>query len=193
MQIREESLGFLDEHAGVSIGFEVSRILELTVRDGGLGGFELIERPVEPAYQKDYDGQPGSRPGDWARSFDVANWGLISAWEGQQRLGGAVIAFDTEGVWMLEGRTDLAVLWDLRVAPEARSKGIGAALFAAAVQWAAERNCQQLKIETQNINVPACRFYARQGCALHAIHRFAYPEFPEEIQLLWYKDLVDLP
>jgi hypothetical protein len=35
----------------------------------------------------------------------------------------------------------------------------------------------------------ACQFYARQGCTLGAIHRFAYPELPEETQLLWYKQL----
>jgi len=50
-------------------------------------------------------------------------------------------------------------------------------------------DCRQLKIETQNTNVQACRFYERQRCRLHAIHRAAYPELPEEIQLLWYKDL----
>ena len=38
---------------------------------------------------------------------------------------------------------------------------------------------------------PACRFYAKQGCELAAIHRFAYPELPNEVQLLWYKDLKD--
>ena len=43
--------------------------------------------------------------------------------------------------------------------------------------------------ETQNINVPACRFYAAQGCELRGIHVGAYPEHPEEVQLLWYMDL----
>ena len=42
-----------------------------------------------------------------------------------------------------------------------------------------------MKIETQNINVPACRFYARQGCRLSAIVSHAYAEFPDEIQLIW--------
>jgi hypothetical protein len=51
------------------------------------------------------------------------------------------------------------------------------------------RECRQLKVETQNINVPACRFYARQGCVLGVIDRFAYPTLPDEVQLLWYKDL----
>jgi GNAT superfamily N-acetyltransferase len=90
---------------------------------------------------------------------------------------------------MLEGRRDLAVLWDLRVAPEARGQGVGAALFQAAEAWAAARGCRQMKVETQNVNVPACRFYASQGCVLGAIHRFAYPELPHEVQLLWYRDL----
>jgi len=44
-------------------------------------------------------------------------------------------------------------------------------------------------VETQNVNVPACRFYARMGCVLGGIHRFAYPELPGEARLLWYKAL----
>jgi streptothricin acetyltransferase len=48
-----------------------------------------------------------------------------------------------------------------------------------------------LKVETQNINAAACHFYARQGCTLGGINRFAYPLLPLEVQLLWYKDLID--
>jgi hypothetical protein len=33
-----------------------------------------------------------------------------------------------------------------------------------------------------------CGFYARHGCELRAAHP-AYPDLPNEIQLLWYKDL----
>lgn len=100
-----------------------------------------------------------------------------------------MIAFDTPGVEMLEGRRDLAVLWDIRVAPEARGQGVGAALFRAAEEWARARGCSQFKVETQNVNVAACRFYARQGCVLTAIDPSAYPGLPGQIQLLWYKDL----
>ena len=41
-------------------------------------------------------------------------------------------------------------------------------------------------------NVAACRFYVRQGCTLGAVNRLAYPNLPNEIQMLWYKDLVSL-
>ena len=91
---------------------------------------------------------------------------------------------------MLEGRSDLAVLWDIRVLPENRRRGVGAALFGAAEAWALARHCRQLKVETQNVNVAACRFYAHRGCVLRAAHDGVYPEWPDEAQLLWYKDLV---
>ena len=67
---------------------------------------------------------------------------------------------------MLEGRHDLAVLWDIRVAPSSRRRGVGAALFCAATEWAAATGYQELKVETQNVNVAACRFYGRHGCEL---------------------------
>jgi GNAT superfamily N-acetyltransferase len=108
---------------------------------------------------------------------------------GGHRVGGTVIALSTAGMDMLEGRNDLAVLWDLRVQPELRGQGIGSALFQGAEEWATRRECKQLKVETQNITLAACRFYARQGCVLGAVNRFAYKELPDETQLLWYKQL----
>ena len=105
-------------------------------------------------------------------------------------MGAAVVAFDTPGMAILEGRDDLAVLWNLRVAPRLRGQGLGAALFRAAERWAVRHGCRELEVETQNVNVAACRFYARQGCSLGSIRLFAYRDFPGEAQLLWYKDLL---
>ena len=90
---------------------------------------------------------------------------------------------------MLDGRDDLAVLWDIRVAPEARRRGVGAALFSRALDWSRARGCSELKIETQNVNVGACRFYERCGCELRAIHQSAYATLPDEMQLLWYRSV----
>ena len=86
---------------------------------------------------------------------------------------------------MLKGRDDLAVLWALRVHPDYRGEGIGHQLFKAAVAWAKKRLYSELKIETQNNNVAACKFYARQGCILDSIITHAYAEFPDEIQFIW--------
>ena len=190
-EIREEPIchEHLVKHASISIVFKVERLLDVVVQKGGLGGFKLIERAIAAPYVKDYDALPANGPAGWAMLFDLSNWGLLSAWWDGRRVGGAVIAFNTEGVQMLEGRRDLAMLWDLRVAPEMRRSGIGSALFAATEQWAKTRGCRQLNVETQNINVAACNFYASHGCQLGAIDRFAYPELPNEVQLLWYKNL----
>lgn len=168
----------------------VDRVLDVTAPGSGLGGLVLVERRLGVPYRKDYDAHDGG-PAEWPRRFDLTRWGLFAAHDGGTLVGAAAVAFDTPGVDMLEGRRDLAVLWDLRVAPEARGRGVGTALFGfgAAEAWAAARGGRQLKVETQNVNVAACRFYARAGCVLGAIHRFAYPDLPDEVQLLWYKAL----
>lgn len=167
----------------ISIAFEVKTIFEVQPIDHGLDGLNLVEVPVEKPYTKDYDTEePLIR---WQQKWDLSNWGLFFALDGEQRIGSALIAWRTEGVNMLQERDDLAVLWDFRVRPGNRGKGVGRALFSAAADWAQARKCTEMIIETQNINVPACRFYAAMGSELWSINRFAYPDMPEEIQLLW--------
>ncbi|HEY9401290.1 MAG TPA: GNAT family N-acetyltransferase [Pyrinomonadaceae bacterium] len=189
IEVREDSATALAEYARIPIAFEVREIFDVAFSDDSPDKFILTERRLDAPYVKDYDAFAGESPARWAERFDVSNWEFLAAHSEGRRVGGAAVALDTPGLDMLEGRTDLAVLWDIRVVPEARGCGVGAALFRAVEARAAARGCLQLKVETQNINVPACRFYARQGCELGAIKRFAYPELPNEIQLLWYKQL----
>jgi GNAT superfamily N-acetyltransferase len=191
LEIRQEAPtpGALGEHGRISIAFVVDRILEVTLADGGLGGISLTETPVSDPYVKDYDAIEGEGPARWADYLDVSNWGMMGAFRYGARVGGAVIAFMTADLRMLGGRDDVAVLWDIRVTPAQRGVGIGSALFRAAEGWADARDCGWLKIETQNVNSAACRFYQKMGCTLGAIDRFAYPELPGEVQLLWRKAL----
>jgi hypothetical protein len=51
------------------------------------------------------------------------------------------------------------------------------------------RLCRELKVETQNTNVAACRFYARQGFRLTQANRNAYPALPGDVQLIWRKKI----
>ena len=191
LDIREEPLtpAALSEHAAIPITFVVDRILEVRLPYGGLGGISLTETAVTDPYVKDYDALEGAGPQRWPGRFDVSNWGFIAARRDGAGAGGAVIASKTPGLHMLGGRDDVAVLWDIRVSPRERGGGIGSALFRAAEDWARARGCRWLKIETQNVNVPACRFYHKMGCTLGAIDRYAYPGQPAEVQLLWWKAL----
>ena len=191
LDIREEALtpAALSEHAAIPIAFVVDRILEVRLLDGGLGGMSLAEAAVTDPYVKDYDAIEGAGPQCWPGRFDVSHWVLIAARRDGASAGGVVIAGQTPGLHMLGGRDDVAVLWDIRVSPRERGAGIGSALFRAAGDWARARGCRWLKIETQNVNVSACRFYQKMGCTLGAIDRFAYPGQPAEVQLLWWRAL----
>ena len=102
------------------------------------------------------------------------------------------MAFDTPGERMLLDRKDLGVLWDIRVRPEYRHLGIGTRLFGHATEWLRDRGGTVMKVETQNVNVPACRFYAKQGCLLGEVNRYAYAGHPRvchETLLVWYLDV----
>lgn len=191
LEIRQEAVTpfALTEHGRISIAFTVDQILDLAVTDGGLGGMNLTEIPVAEPYVKDYDAIEGEGPARWTKRFDVSNWGMVGAFKDGARVGGALIAFRTANLYMLGGRDDVAALWDIRVAPEQRGSGAGSALFRAAERWACDHGCGWLKVETQNVNIAACRFYHKMGCTLGGIERFAYPELPDEVQLLWWKAL----
>jgi ribosomal protein S18 acetylase RimI-like enzyme len=205
IEIYPSRIDLLAEYATIPIAFEVHSIFQVQALDGGLGGLRLVEQPVSPPYIKDYDSYEDSPPTAWARQFDMRNWGFLLARQPGSpvsvkaespgspipatAIGGAAIAWNTSGVNMLEGRSDLAVLWDIRVRPERRGQGLGKHLLQSAADWARQRGCTMLKIETQNVNVAACRFYASQGCELGDIRRFGYAgqaHVAHETMLIWY-------
>lgn len=185
IELKEEGAEDLVGYASVPIAFRVSQML---VHAPDVGPLAFRERAVEPSGWKDYDAEPGNHPTGWAQRFDISSWRIISAWRGAERAGGMVLIQGVPGLDMLEGPDDLAMIWDLRVLPILRRRGIGSVLVRAAEQWARSRGCTELKVETQNINVQACRFYEKNGFALRAVDPTAYPGL-NEIQMLWYKNL----
>jgi predicted ATPase/GNAT superfamily N-acetyltransferase len=176
----------LADYAAIPIAFSVTS--RMSAKAHGEGAFVLTEEPVEPGFIKDYDAI-GERPHDWAGRFDTSRWRMWLARVDGVAAGGATVAFGDAGLDMLEGRSDLAVLWDIRVAPPFRGRGIGRALFHEVEGWAGAQGCTEVKVETQNINVSACRFYAALGCELRIVRAEAYPSCPGEVQFLWYKPL----
>lgn len=187
IEIRQESSKTIGEYAEISTAFEVVDIFDVAPKSDGR--FVLTKQRAPRRYIKDYDAYAGEGPLTWGARFDISRWAFFAAFDGDERVGGATVVYDTPRVEMLEGRRDLALLWDLRVDPAHRHRGVGTALFKAAATWAVAHGCRELKIETQNVNVSACLCYARQGCVLRTARPGAYADFPDEIQLLWYKDL----
>ena len=189
IEIVEEPVSALPDYGEVPIAFLIKSRYRIEINEKEQCGYSLEEEAVTTPYIKDYDQIKSERPTYWQKRWDVTNWGIFSAIDGSQRVGGAVVAWKTPGLSVLENRDDLAVLRDIRVHPDQRGHGIGSQLFKHAIDWAREKGCKMIEIETQNNNIPACRFYENQGCSLDAVKHNAYTEFPDEIQLLWYLKL----
>lgn len=192
IKMKQIDSNMLEDYSKISIAFKVNSILKPNLIDNGLGGIKLVEEIVDKPYIKDYDSLKEGSPVFWTKEFDISNWGIFIAYDGDREVAGATVAYNTSGVNMLEGRNDLAVLWDIRVDDEYRGKGIGKKLFEHTLNWAKEKDCKLVKIETQNINVKACEFYKNMGCKLGAINRYGYincPEVEDETMLLWYYEL----
>ena len=186
VEIDPEDLG---RYASVSMRLLVESVLEVEPLDGGLGGLRLVERAVASPYLKDYD-LDGGGPTDWPQQFDLRDWRIVLALEGEDVVGGAAMMPGTPGGWL----GDVATLWDIRVAPEERRRGVGRALLDDVRVSASARGFSTLLVETQNVNVGACRFYANEGGTLAAIDRLAYlgqPGVEHEVRLDWAFELHD--
>lgn len=195
VEIKQIGPDLLAVYAAIPISFRVESILRVDAIDGGLGGLALVEEKVALPYIKYYaqdSGDESDSPVAWPKQFDISRWGIFLAYDGLRSVGGAAVGIDMPGLNVLEDRHDLAVLWDIRVCVDVRGRGIGTALLRHSADWARRQGCTQLKIETQNVNVPACHFYASRGCTLGAIQRYGYaacPPVAHEAMLLWYLDL----
>jgi ribosomal protein S18 acetylase RimI-like enzyme len=188
-EIAQHSAEVLIEYAAVPIAFEVRQVLHLDNVPAPDADLSRFQHPVHVPWVKNYDATPGNAPLDWPARFDVTNWVFLTARAQGICVGGAVAIARSAAVELLGGRDDLALLWDIRVAPTVRGQGIGSALLQAAETTMRTRGARAMMIETQNVNVAACHFYRRQGYQLKSIERGAYAEFPDEVQLLWRKDL----
>ena len=178
----------LVEYCKVPITFTINSILEAKAPEKGFVGFVFEEKPVEP-FNRDFD-EMGS-PMSWLE-FDLANWKFYIAYYNGKPIGAATLVMKSKEIHMLEGKDDLACLWDLRVHPEYRGKGIGSKLFQRAAKDAKENGCVYMKVETQSNNVLANKFYESQGCHLALVHLDAYyndEECRDEAMMVWYLDL----
>jgi GNAT superfamily N-acetyltransferase len=187
VHIAQEGQSILPQYASVSIAFEVREVMDVVRDDSTRHRFRLEPRTVSP-WIKDYDALDGG-PLSWPARFDLRHWTFFSARSEGRLVGAAAVVYRAPDIEMLDGRDDVALIWDLRVAPEARGTGVGRALMDAVAAWARSHEASWLEVETQNINAPACRFYAASGFELRAANPDVYPGLPNEIQLLGYKRL----
>lgn len=92
------------------------------------------------------------------------------------------------------GRIILTKAWnnyvhieDITVDKKYRGSGIAKELMDKAREWALECGVKGLSLETQNINVRACKFYEKYGFILGGFNNKLYKALNnDEIALFWY-------
>lgn len=152
--------------------FTVEAELRLTAEDG------RIRYTVEPttSYVKRYDPEIFDAQ-TYIEQPDHAAW--LAYADGQ--LAGRLLVHEH---W-----NRFAIIWDIAVNPPFRRRGIGRRLIAEAAAWARGRGLPGVMLETQHINVPACRLYASCGFVLGGFDAWLYRGVmpgTREIALFWY-------
>jgi len=163
--------------------FETDRIYTLRVQGqllrGDVGGntpgkpaitFELVETPVDPPLYKNYREYESTLAGVQARLRSVEG-GYIALADGQ--VAGAILLNVEE--WRSVVRIE-----DIIVGRRFRRYGIGSLLLSCASDWARNRGCWAVLLETQNVNYPAIQFYLRNGLEVWSISQHFYPPGPVE-------------
>lgn len=90
-------------------------------------------------------------------------------------LAGAAVVFHRRGI-------DIARLYSIAVAPQARGGGIGAALLAAAERGARRRGARRLRLEVRAGNAAARHLYERDGFRAFGGHRAYYADGEDAIR-----------
>lgn len=186
---KEVDKSYFELYDKISMNVDVRSEYRVKRINNGLGGLALEEVPVEP-YIKDLSIY--ERAIDYEKEFDITNWRFYMAFDGDILVGAMTVAGKTKGLNMLYGREDACVLWDIRVADTYKHNGIGQKLIDIGIVNAKKDGYQQMIIECQNNNVPACKFYQKQGAVLSKIDMYAYylePVIRDEIQFIWYLDI----
>ena len=142
--------------------FVTDRIYRLTL--DGLS-FGLEEDALAPPLHKSYPFDPTDRE-------EQGNWDHAVVAEAEERL----IGFAAAQYMAWNRRT---VIWHLYVAPDYRGRGVGTRLLDTVDTFARRVGARCLWLETQNVNVPAVRFYLRSGFMLCGLDTSLYdPEGP---------------
>ncbi|MFJ7666807.1 GNAT family N-acetyltransferase [Lysinibacillus sp. NPDC097195] len=84
--------------------------------------------------------------------------------------------------------TKYASIDRLIISKSHRGKGIGTALLNKAKEWAIEKEMNGLTLETQDVNLLACRFYAKNGFSIGAVDNMLYAnsKYANEKAVFWY-------
>ncbi len=132
--------------------------------------FELRETVVDLPLYKDYREFGPTLEAVEARIASV-DGGYVALVDGE--VAGVILL-------SLEEWRSLTRIEDVIVGRQFRRYGIGSLLLNCACDWARNRGCWAILLETQNVNYPAIQFYLRNGLEVWGISQHYYPPGPVE-------------
>ncbi len=146
---------------------------DLQIPDKPALAFELWEMPVDlPLYKSFREYEHKLEEVENRLSYD--DGGYVALADGQ--VAGAILLKVEE--WRSITRVE-----DIIVGRHFRRFGIGSLLLNCASDWARNRGCWAIELETQNVNYPAIQFYLRNGLEVWSIHQHYYPPGPVEHEI----------
>ncbi len=127
--------------------------------------FELWETIVEPPLYKSYHEYKRTL-GEFEARLNSIDGGYVAL--ADEQVAGVVLLNVEE--WRSVTRIE-----DIIVGRQFRRYGIGSLLLKRASDWARNRGCWAIVLETQNVNYPAIQFYLRNGLEVWSINQHFYP------------------
>ena len=127
--------------------------------------FELWEISVDPPLYKSFREYEHKLEEVESRLNSIEG-GYVALADGQ--IAGAVLL-------NVEQWRSVAKIEDIIVGRQFRRYGIGSLLLNCASDWARNRGCWAIVLETQNVNYPAIQFYLRNGLDVWSVHQHFYP------------------
>ena len=127
--------------------------------------YELWETTVDPPLYKSYREYDHTAEEVEARLNSV-DGGYVALADG--KIAGVVLL-------NLEAWRSVVRIEDIIVGRQFRRYGIGSLLLNCASDWARNRGCWAIVLETQNVNYPAIQFYLRNGWEVWSVYQHFYP------------------
>jgi ribosomal protein S18 acetylase RimI-like enzyme len=86
-----------------------------------------------------------------------------------------------------------AYIQDICISKDYRKKGIGHKLMDQAVKWTKDKKLKGIMLETQDVNLAACKFYQKYGFILGGVDTMLYSNFDnaEQKALFWYYKITE--
>ncbi|MCR4586494.1 MAG: GNAT family N-acetyltransferase [Lachnospiraceae bacterium] len=144
IQIKKTDRSCFEMYDSVSQNVDVRSEYRIKRIDGGLGGFVFEEAAVDP-YVKDLSVY--ERAMEYEREFDISHWSFYMAFDDEKPVGAMTIAAREPKLYMLSGREDACVLWDIRVADAYKHRGIGQQMLDMSIEEARANGYRQMIIE----------------------------------------------